>query len=123
MLGGMEGRKCETCYGEGQVATDEGLVDCSDCGGAGILPRPDTNVEWRLREIEQVFGEGATESAQAVRWLAFELRRARAALTEIIALSDDLPEHPDLSRLRFTANRALELYDEIPSPPADEPAK
>jgi hypothetical protein len=73
-------------------------------------------VEWRLREIERAFGGGATEMAEAVRWIAFELRRARSALTAIIAASEDIPEMPELTRLRFIANRALRLYEEAPSP-------
>ena len=115
MNSGLEGRPCETCYGEGQIPTDEGLASCPDCGGAGTLPSPDTHVEWRLREIERAFGSGVTEVAEAVRWLAFELRRARGALTEIITVSDELQETPERARLRFVANRALSLYVEVPS--------
>jgi hypothetical protein len=114
MNSGLEGRPCETCYGEGQIPTDEGLATCPDCGGAGNLPSPDTHVEWRLREIERAFGSGLTEIAEAVRWLAFELRRARDALTEVITVSDELPETPERARLRFVANRALSLYAEVP---------
>ena len=116
MSSGLEGRKCETCYGEGQVPSDAGPLACPDCGGAGRLPHEDTHVEWRLREIERAFGGGPTEMAEAVRWIAFELRRARSALTAIIAASEDIPEMPELTRLRFIANRALRLYEEAPSP-------
>jgi len=118
MSANLEGRKCESCYGQGTLPTDQGPMPCPDCGGSGMLPHPDTHVEWRLREIERAFGVGATEAAQAVRWLAFELRRARAALTDVIALSEDLPESPELVRIRFGANRALSLYDEEPAAPA-----
>jgi hypothetical protein len=114
MSAGLEGRKCESCYGEGSLPTDQGPMACPDCGGSGVLPRPDTHVEWRLREAERTFGVGSEESAQAVRWLAFELRRARAALMEVLALSGELPDSAELVRLRFSANRALSLYDEVP---------
>jgi hypothetical protein len=107
----LEDRKCHTCYGDGNFPTDTGLVDCPDCGGSGMLPSPATQVEWRLREIERAFGAGPAETAQAVRWLAFELRRAREALTEIVALSEDLPETPEATRLRLVASHALKLYE------------
>jgi hypothetical protein len=113
MSGGtLQGPACKSCYGKGEIPTDTGLVSCPDCGGSGSLPRPDTHVEWRLREVERTFGAGEGESAQAVRWLAFELRRARGALTEILTLSHEVAETPELVRLRFIANRALNLYDE-----------
>ena|SRR5438045_649243 len=118
MSAGLEGRKCESCYGEGTLPTDQGPLPCPDCGGSGILPHPDTHVEWRLREIERTFGVENTEAAQAVRWLAFELRRARAALTDVVALSEEMPDSPELVRIRLGANRALALYDEVPAAPA-----
>jgi hypothetical protein len=106
-----EARKCKTCYGEGSIPTDTGMVACPDCGGSGTLPSPDTRVEWRLRDIERAFGSGPLEAAQAVRWLASELRRARESLTEVLALSHDLGEGPEVTRLRFLANRALRMYE------------
>jgi hypothetical protein len=118
-----EAQKCETCYGEGNFPTDAGLIACPDCGGSGMLPSPSTRVEWRLREIERVFGAGPEEEPQAVRWLAFELRRAREALTEILALSEDLPDVQERSRLRFVANDALKLYDVSPPAPAGKPTR
>jgi hypothetical protein len=111
-----ERSKCQTCYGEGNVPTDAGVVACPDCGGSGTLPSPGTHIEWRLREIERAFGTGPEEEPQAVRWLAAELRRAREALTEILALSEDLPDVQERTRLRFAANDALKLYEVVPSP-------
>jgi hypothetical protein len=111
MSDALEARKCHTCYGDGNFPTDTGLVDCPDCGGSGMLPSPATQVEWRLREIERAFGSGSAETAQAVRWLAFELRRAREALTEIVALAQDLPDTDEAKRLRLVASHALKLYD------------
>jgi hypothetical protein len=112
------GKACETCYGEGQVPTDEGLVSCPDCGGAGSLATTATLVEWRLREIERVHGARADEMANDVKWLAFELRRARGALTEVLSLTDELPESVVSTRLKFIANSALRFYELTDAPDA-----
>jgi hypothetical protein len=111
MPGAANGEKCQTCYGEGEVPTDDGPVACPDCGGAGTLPHPDTLIEWRLREIEVVHTAPGSEMANDLRWLAFELRRARAALTELLAMVDELDDSPMSTRMRFVASRALSLYD------------
>ncbi len=103
------GRKCETCYGEGQVPTDSGPLPCPDCGGAGHLPPSDTLVEWRMREIERLHGERDDETARDVEWLVFELRRARATLTELLSLTDDLDDTPARARMLFLIRRALGL--------------
>ena len=104
------GKSCETCYGEGQVPTDAGLTTCSDCGGSGTLATPATLIEWRVREIERDLGARNDETSMDVRWLVFELRRARDALTELLALADDLGETPIRTRMMFIANGALDLY-------------
>ena len=88
-MSGVDGEKCRTCYGEGNVPTDEGPVACPDCGGAGMLPHHDTLVEWRLREIERAHGSRDDEVAKDIKWLAYELRRSREALTDLLALTDD----------------------------------
>jgi len=44
-MSGVGGERCETCYGGGEVPTDEGLVTCPDCGGSGTLASPATLVE------------------------------------------------------------------------------
>lgn len=111
MPGAASGEKCQTCYGQGEVPTDDGPVPCPDCGGAGRLPHHDTLVEWRLREIEVVRGAGGSGESNDFKWLAFELRRARAALSELVALIDELDESPMRSRMLFVANGALALYD------------
>jgi hypothetical protein len=103
--------KCGTCYGEGRLPTDRGMAECPDCGGAGTLPPKQTLIEWRLSQIENVHGARGDETSNDVRWLAFELRRARAALTELLTLSEDLDDKVAGTRLRFVANRALELYE------------
>ena len=104
------GKSCETCYGEGEVPTDAGLTTCPDCGGSGTLATPATLIEWRVREIERDVGARNDEASMDVRWLVFELRRARDALTELLALADDLDETPIRTRMMFIANGALDLY-------------
>ena len=93
------------------MGTEVGPVDCPDCGGSGALPHPAVMVEWRVRDIERRYA-AAQEDGMAgdMRWLIAELRRARTALTEIAALADDAGDTELGRRLRFTANRALELY-------------
>ena len=104
------GQSCGNCYGEGQVATDAGPVACPDCGGAGVLPTNNVLVEWRAGEIERLHGAGPDQIAQDVRWLLFELRRGRAALTKVLALADELGDDAPVRQLRFIANEALGLY-------------
>jgi hypothetical protein len=109
--------KCGSCYGQGEVPTEAGPAACPDCGGTGVLPPHDVLVEWRLRAIEKAHADKRDESAQDVRWLAFELRRSRAALLQVLALSHDLSEGDPLAqRIRFLANDALGVYQ--PEPPS-----
>jgi hypothetical protein len=50
------------------------------------------------------------EAAQDLRWIAFELRRSRAALRQVLALSRDLTDDdPRARRLRLLASDALVL--------------
>ena len=107
------GQSCGNCYGEGQVPTDAGPVACPDCGGAGVLPTNNVLVEWRAAAIERLHGGGQGQDAQIaqdVRWLTFELRRARLALTKMLALAEELGDEPAGQQLRFIANEALGLY-------------
>jgi hypothetical protein len=96
----------------GEAATDFGPVDCPDCGGAGFLPSKSVLLDWRARDIERALARGGQVDASDVRFLLAELRAARTALMEIIALAHDA-EDPDAiaQRIRFTANGALGLYD------------
>lgn len=107
---------CNSCLGSGETPTDYGLVDCPDCGGSGVLPHRSVLVEWRARDIERALSKGAAITPEHARWLLAELRSARNALTEIIALAHDT-EDPDAigQKIRFTANRALGLYDVVPT--------
>ena len=106
---------CLTCYGSGETASEWGLSACPDCGGAGALPPRDTLVEWRLRAIERAYLPSDSGTAQDVAWLAFELRRARQALTQMLALSQEFGQDRAADerlalRLRFLGNDALGLY-------------
>jgi hypothetical protein len=105
-------RQCQSCSGTGELGTDAGVVDCPDCGGAGLLPHPHTLVEWRIRDIERAQAAGREAVAGDVRWLVSELRRARAALTEIVALSSDAAVDGSSERIASDAGRA-DVYARI----------
>src|SRR5687768_8594169 len=103
---------CESCMSSGEMATDFGLVDCPDCGGAGFLPSRSVLVDWRSRDVERALSAGRTLEAKDVQWLLAELRLARAALTEIGALAHDVEDAEAIAvRIRFTANCARGLYE------------
>jgi hypothetical protein len=104
-------RQCQSCSGTGELGTDSGVVDCPDCGGSGLLPHPHTLAEWRMRDIEREHGANHEAVAADVRWLIAELRRARAALTEIIALAQDGESVDAAARIKLTAVRSLEFYE------------
>jgi hypothetical protein len=104
--------KCESCFGTGEMPGDYGIADCPDCGGGGILPPPGVRVEWRAADVLRAADGGQTVDPEHARWLVAELRRARVALTEIIALAHDAPPDDSIAlRIRFAANRALRLYE------------
>jgi hypothetical protein len=92
------------------VPTDDGPVPCPDCGGAGVLPTNNVLVEWRAGAIERLHGGGQDQIAQDVRWLVFEIRRSRLALTKMLALAEEMGDDPVAQQLRFIANEALGLY-------------
>ena len=115
--------RCASCFGTGEAPSDYGIVDCPDCGGAGYLPTKNVLVEWRARDIERAVERGATAEAADVRWLLTELRSARAALTEIIALAHDAQDPDAIAlRIRFAANRALGVYEVVPAADAPDQA-
>jgi hypothetical protein len=102
---------CRTCQGSGEFPTDSGLVDCPDCGGSGTLPAKNVLVEWRMRDVERQASRVGSIEAKDALWLLTELRAARTALTEIIALAHDVSDEQGIPlRIRFAANRALGLY-------------
>ena len=68
-----------------------------------------------MRAIEKGYLPGDSATARDVAWLAFELRRARHALMQMLALSQELGQDSSADerlalRLRFLANDALGLY-------------
>lgn len=79
------------------------------------MPTHGVLVEWRSRDIERALGAGRPAQGKDVTWLIAELRAARMALTEIIALAHDAQD-PDYiaNKIRFTANRALGIYKVSP---------
>jgi len=104
--------KCSSCVGSGEVPTDYGSMDCPDCGGAGFLPSRGVLVDWRSRDLERALARGNTPETADLRWMLAEMRQARAALTEIIALAHDVSDDDAIAqRIRFVANRALGLYE------------
>lgn len=110
-----------SCHGTGEAPTDYGVVDCPDCGGSGVLPTANVLVQWRSADIERALGAGRNADAADVRWLLEELRRARKALTEVIALAHDATDPEGIApKIRFSANRALGMYDVVPIEPVAE---
>src|SRR5690606_31753778 len=51
-------KQCMSCLGSGEAATDYGVVDCPDCGGAGTLPPRNVRIEWRAADIERALEAG-----------------------------------------------------------------
>lgn len=98
--------------GTGEAPSEVGILDCPDCGGSGMLPPQGVRVEWRAADIQRAAQRGDAVEAEHARWLLTELRKARGALTEIIALAHDAEdEHAIAPRIRYIANRALGLYE------------
>ena len=109
--------KCWTCYGEGVTTSEQGPRSCPDCGGLGMLPSPLVLTEWRLRELERVYGERG-QAGQDVSWLIAEVRRAHHVLVQILAASQDADDSdPIASRIRFLANDVLRVYAVSPHDP------
>ncbi|HEY6080889.1 MAG TPA: hypothetical protein VIW29_18875 [Polyangiaceae bacterium] len=106
---------CITCYGKGEIVDDFGPARCPDCGGGGKQLDGNTQTEWRLRDIEGGHVGDAHGCEADVRWLAFELRRAREALLHIVSRSQDADESDTLAReVRHVAMEALSLYQKVP---------
>jgi hypothetical protein len=100
---------CATCYGSGEIITDQGPFVCRDCMGHGKLAGRLELYEWRLREIERGDRDGTHE--EDVRWMAAEVRRSRDALLQILARCQDAPESDVLAvEIRHLANGCLGLY-------------
>jgi hypothetical protein len=77
-----------------------------------MLPARNVLVDWRARDIERAAALGQALQAADVRWLVAELRTARAALLEVVALAHDVTDPDGIAqRIRYAANRALGLYE------------
>ena len=108
-------RRCLSCAGTGEGASDYGPVDCPDCGGSGILPSRSVHTDWRARDIDRALTTGQLPQTEDVKWMLTELQSARRALTDIIALAHDVVTPDSISmRIRSVAHTALGLYDPIP---------
>jgi len=111
MESGAQGEpSCTSCGGTGEIPTDFGPTDCPDCGGAGFLPRKSVLVDWRSRDIERAVSAGIRPAAVDIRWLLAELRSARSALSEVVALAHDVNDDDAIAmKIRVVASRALGL--------------
>jgi hypothetical protein len=104
--------RCNTCYGTGEVVTEQGAGVCPDCFGDGSPLGRGAKLEWRLRDIERRHGGSGRDDEADVLWMAQELRRCREALVHILALCQDADENNTLaSDVKYRANEALDLYD------------
>ena len=102
---------CLTCYGRGETASEHGPTVCPDCFGEGKPPSRGTRLEWRLRELENAYGDDKDERSADVLWLVHELRAARDALVSVLARCDDADDSDVFAReLKYVANTALGLY-------------
>ena len=78
-------------------------------------------MEWRASDIERAYAGSREAVSSDVRWLLTELRTARNALNEIVALAHDVTDENAIAlRIRFVANRALGLYSATHSAPISE---
>jgi hypothetical protein len=102
---------CSTCYGQGEIVTDQGALVCRDCMGHGKIAGRLELLEWRLRDVEQAHRGSGHGCDDDVRWLVTEVRRSRDALLQILARCQDAPEGDELAAdLRYLANGCLGLY-------------
>ncbi|HLK92541.1 MAG TPA: hypothetical protein VKZ18_21785 [Polyangia bacterium] len=102
---------CATCYGQGEVVTDQGPLTCRDCMGHGKLAGRIELFEWRLREIERGHRGSGHDCEEDVNWLTAEVRRSRDALLQIFARCQDAAESDALAaEVRHLANGSLGLY-------------
>jgi DnaJ-class molecular chaperone len=103
---------CLTCYGAGEVVTEQGPEVCPDCFGEGGALSRSAKLEWRLREMERAYSRSGRETEGDVLWLVHELRRCREALVQILARCQDADEADSLAQdVKYRANEALGLYE------------
>jgi hypothetical protein len=103
--------QCKTCYGTGELVTEQGATTCPDCFGEGAPLGRSARVEWRLRELERVHQGSGQEAEADVLWLVHELRKSRDALTRIFTICQDAGDEPLALDIKYQANEALGLYE------------
>jgi hypothetical protein len=104
--------ECMSCYGTGEVVTEQGGMACPDCYGAGRSLGRNANTEWRLRELERRYDDGTSEVGADVQWLLHEVRRCRETLVRILTICQDADEGDRLAYdVKYQANEALGIYD------------
>jgi hypothetical protein len=101
---------CATCYGTGEIVTDQGSFVCPDCLGRGLPPARGGAMEWRLRDLERAHQGSAHGCEGDMRWLIVELRRSREALVQILTRCQDADE-PLAREVQYLANEVLGLYE------------
>jgi hypothetical protein len=105
---------CLTCYGTGEVASENGPETCPDCFGAAAKLSQHTRNEWRLSALEQAYRSTGREASADVMWLVHEVRRSQDALVRILARCQDAPEADAVAQyVRFEANQALGFYEGV----------
>ncbi len=111
MMSTVAAETCATCYGQGEIVTDQGPLVCRDCMGHGKLAGRLELFEWRLRELERGHLGSAHGCEDDIRWLAAEVRRSRDALLQILARCQDAADSDALAaEVRHLANGCLGLY-------------
>jgi hypothetical protein len=67
-------------------------------------------VDWRSRDIERAVAGGNNTAAVDITWLLAELRGARTALSQVVALAHDVQDDDAIAmKIRLVASRALGL--------------
>jgi hypothetical protein len=106
---------CLTCYGAGEVVTENGPEACPDCFGEGATLSRGTRIEWRVRDIERAYRNSGRETEADILWLVHELRRSRESLMRIVARCEDADDlGAALRDVKGEANEALGLYEPKP---------
>src|SRR5450631_4809816 len=80
---------CATCYGQGEIVTDQGPLVCRDCMGHGKLAGRLELFEWRLRELERGHLGSAHGCEDDIRWLAAEVRHLANGCLGLYALAHE----------------------------------
>ncbi len=104
--------RCVSCYGTGELVTEQGPTACPDCFGDGAPLGRGAKLEWRLGQIERLHRGSGSDSEADILWLVHELRRSRGALVHILTRCQDAAESDALALdVKYRANEALGLYE------------